>query len=118
METPRENLSRGGLDNAYAPRRGGIASGCLGNVGGLQALGALGNLEFDLLALFQRPEAIATDRRVMHEHVLAVLLADEPEPLLRVEPLHMTNCHCVLPPFVLVTRHRGRGSATYNKAVT
>src|SRR4051812_2818801 len=67
--------------------------GCLGDVGGLQAFGALSDLELDLLTLFQRPESFTGDRRVVDEHVLAVLLADEAEPFLRVEPLHVTNCH-------------------------
>src|SRR5690349_2339100 len=64
-----------------------------GDVGGLQALRALGDLELDLLTLFERPESLTRDRRVVHKHVLAVLLADEAEALFGVEPLHMSDCH-------------------------
>src|SRR4051794_11041307 len=69
----------------------------LGDVRCLQALRTFGDFELDLLPLFQSAETLARDRRVVHEHVLTILLANEPEPLLRVEPLHMTNCHLLSP---------------------
>src|SRR5690348_13457440 len=56
----------------------------------LQALLALHNLERHLLAFLQALEARAGDGTKMHEHVGAVLTADEAEPLGVVEPLDGT----------------------------
>src|SRR5690606_33116056 len=43
---------------------------------------------------FQVPEASTRDRRVVHEHVRAATVnGDEPETLLRVEPLHGALSH-------------------------
>ena len=59
-----------------------------------QALGAGLLLVLDRLPLVQRAEAIAADRRVMDEHVLAVIgTADESVSLRIVEPLHRTERH-------------------------
>src|SRR6266480_1639655 len=64
------------------------------DVGRLGALGALGHLELDLLVLLEVPVAHACDRAEMHEHVwTTVVLGDEPEALLAVEPLHDTGAH-------------------------
>src|SRR5579859_343394 len=64
------------------------------DVGGLRALGALGHLEADVLSLFQFAVALGGDRGVVGEHVgAAPVLLDEPEALLRVEPLHSAGCH-------------------------
>src|SRR5262249_39412535 len=57
------------------------------NVGRRQALGALGDLEFDLLPLLEATETISLDSRVVAEDVsTAVVLRDEPETLGVVEP--------------------------------
>ena len=58
---------------------------------GLQTLLALHNLEAHLLAFLQALEAITRDRAEMHEHVRAVVAADEAEALGIVEPLDGTD---------------------------
>src|SRR4029077_5156940 len=65
-------------------------------VRGLQALGALGNFEFNRLAIVQRLIAISHDRGEMDENVLAALALDEAEALAGIEPLHCTLffTHC------------------------
>src|SRR2546430_12248956 len=69
-----------------------------GHAGGLRALGALADLELDLLVLLKATEAVALDLRVVHEDVGAAIVGgDETEALLGVEPLHNTSCHnCLL----------------------
>jgi RimJ/RimL family protein N-acetyltransferase len=63
----------------------------------LRALGALGEVELDLLVLVQGPEAVRRDRRVVHEHVgAAAVLGDEAEALFAVEPLHCSASHDLL----------------------
>src|SRR3954453_5329889 len=63
----------------------------------LQALRALSDLELDPLVLVQGAEALRLDRRVVHEHVgPAVLLGDEAEALLAVEPLNCSQSHVFL----------------------
>src|SRR5690606_696041 len=60
----------------------------------LRALRALGDVELDLLVLVQRLVAVGLDGRVVHEDVVAaVLLRDEAETLLGVEPLHGALSH-------------------------
>ena len=65
-------------------------------VRGLQALGALGNFEFNRLAIVQRLIAISHDRGEMDENVLTALALDEAEALAGIEPLHCTLffTHC------------------------
>src|ERR671922_2540432 len=64
------------------------------DVRGLWALGALTQLELDLRALGQCPEAVAGDSGEMDECVLAsVIGGDEAEALLVAEPLHDTGSH-------------------------
>src|SRR5438105_4660565 len=64
------------------------------DVGGLRALRALAQLEFDLRTLGQRPEAIARDAGEVDERVLAPVIGrDEAETLLVAEPLHDTSSH-------------------------
>ena len=65
-------------------------------VRGLQALGALGNFEFNRLAIVQRLIAISHDRGEMDENVLAALALDEAEALAGIEPLHcaLFFTHC------------------------
>src|SRR5881628_1578878 len=73
----------------------------------LGALGALGHVELDLLVLVESLVTLHVDRRVVHEDVVAaVLLRDEAETLLGVEPLHGALSHAHL---LLLT---GRGTAT------
>src|SRR6187401_2828938 len=61
----------------------------LGDVPCLRTFRAVYDLEFDRLTLFQGPEAVATDRGVVHEHVAATLALNEPIPLGVVEPLDL-----------------------------
>src|SRR5262249_6587411 len=63
----------------------------------LQALGALGDVELDLLALRQRPEAVRHDRGVVHEQIRPPLTHDETESFCVVEPLYLAGSH-VRPP--------------------
>src|SRR5215204_1280127 len=72
----------------------------------LRTLGALGDVELDLLVLVQRLVTLRLDRRVVHENVVAaVLLRDEAETLLGVEPLHGALSHCSLLLFGARGRH-------------
>src|SRR5262249_22321626 len=60
----------------------------------LRALRALGDVELDLLVLVEGLVALGLDGRVVHEDVVAaVLLRDEAETLLGVEPLHGALSH-------------------------
>jgi hypothetical protein len=65
-------------------------------VRGLQALGTLGNFEFNRLAIVQRLIAISHDRGEMDENVLTALALDEAEALAGIEPLHCSLffTHC------------------------
>ena len=58
------------------------------DVRSLQALGALGDFEFNRLAFVQRLVAIRLDGGEMDENVLAGLALDEPKTLAGIEPLH------------------------------
>src|SRR6478736_8148933 len=65
----------------------------------LRALRPLGDVELDLLVLVQRLVALRLDGRVVNEDVVAaVLLGDEAEALLSVEPLHgaLSHAHFLL----------------------
>src|SRR6266540_963470 len=64
------------------------------NAVGLWALLPLGDLELDLLAFLEGPEARRLDGGVVDEDVgLALALGDEAVALLSVEPLHGALCH-------------------------
>src|SRR5436305_1654537 len=65
------------------------------DVRGLQALGALDQVELDGGAFRQRAEARARDGGVVDEHVFALLGGDETKSLGVVEPLHVSSrSHC------------------------
>ena len=66
------------------------------DVRGLQALGTLGDFEFNRLAIIQRLVAISHDRGEMDENVLSTLALDESKALAGIEPLHCTLffTHC------------------------
>src|SRR6476646_1608095 len=83
----------------------------------LRALRALGDVELDLLVLVQRLVAVGLDGRVVHEDVVAaVLLRNEAETLLGVEPLHGALSHVLVTPVigtrVVTSTTRTRCSAT------
>src|SRR4029078_10674028 len=64
------------------------------NARGLRGLGALADLELDLLGLLQGAEAGALNFRVVDKNIRgAVLGGDKAEALLRVEPLHSSLWH-------------------------
>src|SRR5438270_4123687 len=63
------------------------------NVRRLPTLGSLHHVELHCLAFLQALEAGRVDRRVVHEHVLTVLTANETKPLGIVEPLHCSLFH-------------------------
>src|SRR4051794_38802622 len=68
------------------------------NVLSLGTLGALGEVELDLLVLVQRLVAVCLDRGEVNEHVLAAaVLSDEAEALFSVEPLDSTLSHDLFP---------------------
>src|SRR5688572_18313459 len=71
-----------------APGRSCVVLG-FGDVPRLRALGAVDDLEFNRLTLLQGPEAVATDRGVVHEHVAATLALNEPVALGVIEPLNL-----------------------------
>src|SRR5438105_14492486 len=61
---------------------------------GFWAFRALGGLVLHLRVLGERLVALADDRAVVDEEVLAAFVGgDEPVPLLRVEPLDGSGCH-------------------------
>src|ERR1700730_11478424 len=66
------------------------------DVRGLQALGTLGDFEFNRLAIIQRLVAISHDCGEMDENVLSTLALDESKALAGIEPLHCTLffTHC------------------------
>src|SRR5262245_18580790 len=65
----------------------------LGNVGCLEPLGSLGDLEFDRLALIQGLVSVTLNRGEMDENICPILLLDESVPLAVVEPLHLSLGH-------------------------
>src|SRR5882762_6125339 len=66
------------------------------NVRGLKSLGSTDDIELQPLAFGKRLEALALDRGVVDEYVLATLLLDETKTLCFVEPLHRSVCHLQL----------------------
>jgi hypothetical protein len=71
-----------------APGRSCVVLG-FGDVPCLRTLRAVYDLEFDRLTLFKGPEAVATDRGVVHEYIAATLALNESIPLRVVEPLDL-----------------------------
>jgi hypothetical protein len=64
------------------------------NVRGLKALGALLDLELNLLPFSEAAKAIGLNRSVVAENVFAAaILSDEAKALRIVEPLDGTSCH-------------------------
>jgi hypothetical protein len=77
---------------------------------GLGTLGALREVELDLLVLVERLVAAGLDGGVVDEHVLAaVILSDEAETLFGVEPLDGSLSHVDL--LVLMPGTRCPGAA-------
>jgi hypothetical protein len=66
------------------------------DVGGLEALGSLGDFKFNRLAIIERLIAISHNCGEMDENVLTALALDEPEALAGIEPLHCSLffTHC------------------------
>jgi len=72
-------------------------------------------VELDLLAFLQAAEAAGLDGREVHEHVFAILPADESVTLGIVEPLNRTLLHCVaisLSEFALIQKVLKAGNAS------
>ena len=67
------------------------------DVGGLQSLGTLHNVEGDALAFLERLETLRLDRGKMYEYIFAVLLLQETKPLAVIEPLYGTSWHVTYP---------------------
>ena len=71
------------------------------NVLGLPPLGAFDYVELDLLTFLQAAKSIGLNGREVHEHVLAVLAADETITLGVVKPLYCSCFHGIaLFPFI------------------
>src|SRR4030095_6704171 len=58
-----------------------------------EALGALRHLERHLITVREALDAVAFDRRVVDEYILALTLRDEAKALRLVEPLHGASVH-------------------------
>jgi hypothetical protein len=67
-----------------------------GNVLCLPALGALGDVELNALALLEGAETVRLNRGVMDEYVLAVVTAEKSKTLSVVKPLDCALFHDVL----------------------
>src|SRR5207247_4628990 len=65
-----------------------VAKSGLADVCGLQSLRTAGDVELHGLTLGKRLEAVALNRREVHENVLSTLLGNEAKSLGLVEPLH------------------------------
>lgn len=65
------------------------------DVGCLPAFRALYNVELYSLSFLQALETVRTDRRVMHEDILAILARDEAVALGVVKPLYCSLFHLV-----------------------
>ena len=80
------------------------------DVGSLGTLGALFNIELDLLAFGQVTESIALNGGEMDENVLSTFAFDKTETLVTIEPLDGTtysfrHCICLLWQFKKFFRH-------------
>src|SRR4051812_38780134 len=76
--------------------RGVISFDCSdgANARGLGALGALADLELDLLVLLKGAEAASLNFRVVDEHIGGPILgSNDPKPFSRFDPLHIPLCH-------------------------
>jgi hypothetical protein len=71
-----------------------------GNVFSLRALGSVGNLHGNRLALLKRLVPLSQDRAVVDEYVFSTLLGYEPIALGIVKPLNCA-CHCFRHNFTL-----------------
>src|SRR5580658_2724071 len=60
------------------------------NIRSLRTLGALGDLEFNLITFLQALVSFRRNRAVVHKDVSSIFAADKPVPLGIVEPLHRT----------------------------
>ena len=74
----------------HARRRAGreVVLG-FGDVPRLRTLGTVDDFEFNRLALFKGPEAVATDSGIVHEHVASTLAFNETVALGVIEPLDL-----------------------------
>jgi hypothetical protein len=85
-----------GANLVFVVRSGATMSGRRGDVlsahdvSGLEALGTLGKVELDRLALVQAPVSVLLDRRKMYEHIFARGPLNEPIALGSVKPLDCT----------------------------
>src|SRR5664280_539686 len=63
----------------------------------LPALGTLGHIELDALALLQRTETVRLDSSVMNENVFAIFTAQKSKTLGVIKPLDCALFHDVAP---------------------
>src|ERR1700730_6396127 len=75
--------------------------------GGLGALRAVADFELDLLVFFEGAEARTLDLRVVDKNICGTVFgSNEPEALLRVEPLHSSLWHFSIFPSLMGAGHR------------
>ena len=89
-------LSRDRTASQFPAANRGTVPGDLesGDLLSLGALGALADLELDLLVLLEGTEAVALDLGVVDEDVVAAIVrSDEAVALFGVEPLDNSLCH-------------------------
>src|SRR5262245_49127778 len=72
-----------------------VRSADLANVPRREPLRALSDLERHLITVREGLEAVALDRGVVDEYILAPVLRDEAEALRLVEPLHGASAHWI-----------------------
>src|SRR5690606_26791490 len=91
----RRLRSRGERRQPIRPEKttGAFRTSALRDVGGVQPLVAVLNLEFDSLSFLQRLESVHLDCREVHEHIVSALLFDEAISLGVIEPLHLPSGH-------------------------
>src|SRR5262245_26954365 len=94
---PKPTLPKGRVGFFCGYRSAGDRRTVSGNgldVGGLLALGALGDFERHLLTFLEGLEAAHLDCREVREQIFAAIVrGDEPVAFGIIEPLHRTGCH-------------------------
>jgi hypothetical protein len=68
------------------------------NVGGLGALGPLGDFKLDLIAFVKHFKPVLFDGGEMHEDVISIVSGNEPVALFFIKPFHSTFGHHNSPP--------------------
>jgi hypothetical protein len=92
-----------------------------GDIGRLQALAALLDVELDALPFFQIPEALSSDLRIVDKNVFAPFPLNESVPLGSIKPLDSSGFslrHATLLPFENIVRKKERWPLHEKRAQT